>query len=44
MMRNTPAIVAGRFGDGRVILISPHPERTDGLEWIIQSAALTVAR
>lgn len=32
LMIDTPAIVSGRFGDGRVISISPHPEQTDGVE------------
>ena len=34
-MVDTPAIVRGEFGDGRVLLFSPHPEKTDGLEeWL----------
>jgi predicted deacylase/glutamine amidotransferase-like uncharacterized protein len=43
-MINTPAIVEGRFGKGRVIAISPHPEATKGLESIIDSAVKTIAR
>jgi glutamine amidotransferase-like uncharacterized protein len=31
-MINTPAIVASRFGNGRVILVSPHLEMTSDLE------------
>ena len=37
-MINTPAIIAGDFGKGRVIAISPHPEATEGLESMIPSA------
>ena len=34
-MVGTPAIVRGAFGDGRVLLFSPHPEKTRGLEeWL----------
>ena len=37
-MIDTPAIVSGEFGKGRVISISPHPEATKGLQsFIIQS-------
>ena len=39
-MVDTPAIVAGRYGSGRVILFSPHPEKTTGLETLIERAAL----
>ena len=35
-MVDTPAIVAGDFGHGRVLLFSPHPEKTNGLESLIQ--------
>ena len=46
-MIDTPAIVSGAFGAGRVLLFSPHPERTSGLEplilhavdWQLQGAA-----
>jgi len=34
-MIDSPAIVSGTYGAGRVIAISPHPERTDGLESIV---------
>lgn len=34
-MDGAPAIVAGRFHQGRVIAISPHPEATDSLHPII---------
>ncbi len=42
-MVDTPAIVTGRFGDGRVISISPHPEATNGLDSMIDSALRAVA-
>ena len=32
------AIAAGRFGDGRVLAISPHPERTAGLDSVVPAA------
>jgi len=32
VMKDTPAVVTGRFGKGRVICFSPHPEYTPGLE------------
>ncbi len=31
IMLGSPAIVAGEFGEGRVICFSPHPEQTEGL-------------
>ncbi len=34
----TTAIAEGKFGDGRVICFSPHPELTKGLEHQIQLA------
>ncbi|MCH2132857.1 MAG: BPL-N domain-containing protein [Phycisphaerales bacterium] len=37
-MVDTPAIVAAPFGDGRVVLFSPHPEQTKGLEDILVNA------
>lgn len=37
-MVDTPAIVAGEFGFGRVLLFSPHPEKTSGLEALIERA------
>ena len=43
-MINTPAIVEGRFGKGRVISISPHPEATKGLESMIVHAVRAIAR
>lgn len=43
-MINTPAIVMGEFGQGRVISISPHPEATEGLKSMIPSAIRAIAR
>ena len=39
-MIDTPAIVAGKFGFGRVVLFSPHPEKTNGLEELIMRAVV----
>jgi glutamine amidotransferase-like uncharacterized protein len=38
VMVNSPAIAAGDFGKGRVIVSSPHPEQTDGLEPLVIGA------
>lgn len=38
VMKDTPAIVAGQFGQGRVLCSSPHPEYTDGLESFVHRA------
>lgn len=37
-MVNTPAIVQGRFGKGRIVISSPHPEQTPELEIIVERA------
>lgn len=37
-MINTPAIISGDYGKGKVISISPHPESTRGLESILTTA------
>lgn len=37
-MVNSPAMVAGEFGKGRVICSSPHPEQTAGMEGFIVKA------
>jgi len=37
-MVNTPAIVSGTCGKGRVIVISPHPEQSKGLEHFISDS------
>ena len=41
-MIGTPAIVAAPFGHGRVILFSPHPETSDGLEDFLTTAIRAV--
>jgi putative intracellular protease/amidase len=38
VMVNSPAMVEGTFGKGRVFISSPHPEQTPGLESIIEHA------
>jgi hypothetical protein len=43
IMINSPAIFAGQFKQGRVICISPHPEQTPGLEYIVPDAVNWVA-
>jgi putative intracellular protease/amidase len=43
-MINTPAIVAARFGKGRVMIFSPHPEMTEGLRSLMTRAVLSTAR
>jgi putative intracellular protease/amidase len=42
LMINSPAIVAGRFGKGRLICFSPHPEQTKGLESFVEKAVFWV--
>jgi hypothetical protein len=43
-MINAPAIICGWYGKGRVIAISPHPEMTKGLEFVIKRVVLATAR
>lgn len=43
VMKGTTAIAAASFGKGRVICISPHPEKTDGLDGFIRHAVSWVA-
>ncbi|MEN8774946.1 MAG: N-formylglutamate amidohydrolase [Akkermansiaceae bacterium] len=38
VMPGTTAIARGRFGKGRIICFSPHPELTPGLEHLVQHA------
>lgn len=38
-MRDTHAIIRSQFGDGRVVCISPHPEKPSGPDWIITNLA-----
>jgi putative intracellular protease/amidase len=42
-MVDSPAIVRGVYGKGRVISSSPHPEQTDGMEGFAESAVRWVA-
>ena len=42
-MINTPAIVSGQFGKGRIISISPHPESSEALHSIIRNSIRWVA-
>jgi glutamine amidotransferase-like uncharacterized protein len=45
VMKGTTAIAAGSFERGRVLCISPHPERTDGLHDMVYRAILwTIGR
>ena len=41
-MVDSPAILEGNFGEGRVIAVSPHPEATEGLESIIELAVRAI--
>jgi len=43
IMINSPAIIAGQYKAGKVICISPHPEQTEGLEYIVPQAVNWVA-
>jgi glutamine amidotransferase-like uncharacterized protein len=43
-MPRTPAIVTGRFGSGSVILFSPHPELTEGMESLLIDAVKAVRK
>jgi len=38
VMTGSPALAAGRFGRGRVVVSSPHPEQTKGLDAIVPRA------
>ena len=42
-MVDTPALAKGSFGKGRVVISSPHPEQTPGLEITIERAVRWVA-
>ncbi|MGI9242571.1 MAG: BPL-N domain-containing protein [Verrucomicrobiales bacterium] len=44
VMKGTTAIALGRFGRGRVVCFSPHPEKTDGLEALVHYAIEFVGR
>ena len=43
VMIDSPAIISGNFGRGRVVLFSPHPDQTRGLETFVCQAARWVA-
>jgi glutamine amidotransferase-like uncharacterized protein len=38
VMQGTTALASGTFGKGRVFVISPHPEQTEGQEQIVKGA------
>lgn len=44
LMIGTTAVAAGRFGSGRVICFSPHPEMTTGMHEIVHRSIEWVAR
>ena len=43
IMVNSPAILASRFGKGRVLCFSPHPEQSKGLEAFVTRAVVWAA-
>jgi putative intracellular protease/amidase len=43
IMVNSPALAAARYGKGRVLFVSPHPEQTAGLEDLVKQAAIWTA-
>jgi hypothetical protein len=43
IMVNSPAMVRGTCGKGRVLVSSPHPEQTEGLEAFAEKAVRWVA-
>ena len=43
-LTDTPAIIAARFGKGRVLLFSVHPEGIKELETLVKRAVFSVAR
>lgn len=44
IMPNTPAIIAGTYGQGRVVCCSPHPEYTDAVKDMIPRAVKWAAK
>ncbi|MEQ9461119.1 MAG: BPL-N domain-containing protein [Phycisphaeraceae bacterium] len=38
LMPGQPAIIASTFGEGRIVLISPHPESSPELDWVLQTS------
>lgn len=43
LMVDSPAILASRFGNGRVLCFSPHPEQSQGLQVLLTRAVAWVA-
>ena len=43
-MIDTPAILSGSLGKGRVLCISPHPESTKALHGMVRRAALWLGK
>ena len=43
IMINSPAIFAGAYQKGKVVCISPHPEQTEGLDYMVPQAVNWVA-
>ena len=37
-LSGSPAILVGRYGEGRVLCFGPHPEQTQGLEELVLRA------
>ncbi len=44
VMKGTTAIARGKFGEGRVLCFSPHPEKTEGLESLVIHAIQQVRK
>ena len=44
VMLNSPAMILGRFGAGRVILFSPHPEKAEALHGFVRRGVDHIAR
>jgi putative intracellular protease/amidase len=44
VMQGTTALASAKYGDGRVFVISPHPEQTEGEEQIVRGAVDWVAK
>jgi hypothetical protein len=43
VMMNSPAMILGRFGSGRVIIFSPHPEKIEALYGLVRRAVAHIA-
>jgi hypothetical protein len=44
VMMNSPAMILGKFGAGKVILFSPHPEKTESLGGLVHRAIVYISR